>query len=73
MVYDEPTRPKTIGGTWGLDKKGLWMKAPGSGKGRVTPELETKADARGKGRTTLAAEGRRPRGAAGRPSATGAR
>ena len=44
VVYDEPTRPKTVNGTWGLEKKGLWMKAPSSGKGRVTPELETKAD-----------------------------
>ncbi len=57
VVYDEPTRPRTLGGKWGLDRKGLWMKAPGSGKGRVTPELETKADARGKGRTTLQLKG----------------
>jgi len=55
--YDEPTRPKTTAGTWSLDRKGLWMKAPGSGKGRVTTELETKADARGKGRTTLQLKG----------------
>lgn len=57
VVYDEPTRPKTIVGTWGLDKKGLWMKAPGSGKGRVTPQVETKADPRGKGRSTLQLKG----------------
>ena len=57
VVYGEPTRPKTTSGTWGLDKKGLWMKAPTSGKGRVTPEFETKADARGKGRTTLQLKG----------------
>jgi hypothetical protein len=57
VVYGEPTRPKTTSGTWGLDKKGLWMKAPGSGKGRVTPQFETKADARGKGRTTLQLKG----------------
>ncbi|HZX40938.1 MAG TPA: hypothetical protein VFE93_03810 [Myxococcaceae bacterium] len=57
VVYDAPTRPKTVNGTWGLDKKGLWMKAPGSGKGRVTPALETRADAHGKGRTTLTLKG----------------
>ena len=57
VVYGEPTRPKTVSGKWGLDKKGLWMKAPGSGTGRVTAELETKADARGKGRTTLQLKG----------------
>ncbi len=57
VVYGEPTRPKTISGTWGLDKKGLWMKAPGSGKGRVTPQIDSKADAHGKGRTTLALKG----------------
>ena len=57
VVYDEPTRPKTIAGTWGLDKKGLWMKAPGSGKGRVTPQVETKSDPRGKGRSTLQLKG----------------
>ncbi len=57
VVYDEPTRPKTLTGKWGLDRKGLWMKAPGSGKGRVTPEMEIKADARGKGRTTLTLKG----------------
>jgi hypothetical protein len=56
-VYDAPTRPKTMNGTWGLEKKALWMKAPGSGKGRVTPALETKADAHGKGRTTLTLKG----------------
>src|SRR5262249_375004 len=56
-VYDEPTRPKTTTGTWALDRKGLSMKAPGSGKGRVTPEIETKADAHGKGRTTLQLKG----------------
>jgi len=56
-VYDEPTRPKTTAGTWTLDRKGLSMKAPGSGKGRVTPEIETKADAHGKGRTTLQLKG----------------
>ena len=60
VVYDEPTRPKTVTGTWGLEKKGLWMKAPTSGKGKVTPELETKADARGKPRTTLALKGSVP-------------
>lgn len=60
VVYDEPTRPKTVIGTWGLEKKSLWMKAPTSGKGRVTPELETKADARGKPRTTLALKGSVP-------------
>ena len=57
VVYDEPTRPKTLTGTWDLDKKGLWMKAPGSGKGRVTPQVETKADPRGKGRNTLQLKG----------------
>ena len=57
VVYGEPTRPRTIHGKWGLDRKGMWMKAPGSGKGRVTPELDTKADARGKGRTTLQLKG----------------
>jgi len=56
-VYDEPTRPKTTTGTWALDRKGLSMKAPGSGKGRVTTEIETKADAHGKGRTTLQLKG----------------
>ena len=60
VVYDEPTRPKTVNGTWGPEKKGLWMKAPSSGKGKVTPELETKADARGKPRTTLALKGSVP-------------
>jgi len=57
VVYGEPTRPRTTSGKWGLDRKGLWMKAPGSGKGRVTPEVETKADAHGKGRTTLQLKG----------------
>jgi len=57
VVYGEPTRPKTVNGTWGLEKKGLWMKAPSSGKGRVTPEYETKADAHGKPRTTLTLKG----------------
>jgi len=60
VVYDEPTRPKTVNGTWGPEKKGLWMKAPTSGKGRVTPELETKADARGKPRVTLTLKGSVP-------------
>lgn len=60
VVYDEPTRPKTVNGTWGQEKKGLWMKAPTSGRGKVTPDLETKADARGKPRTTLALKGSVP-------------
>jgi hypothetical protein len=60
VVYDEPTRPKLVNGTWGLEKKGLWMKAPTSAKGRVTPELETKADAHGKPRVTLTLKGSVP-------------
>ncbi|HEY1908704.1 MAG TPA: hypothetical protein VGG91_21850 [Myxococcaceae bacterium] len=57
VVYGEPTRPKTVNGTWGLEKNGLWMKAPSSGKGRVTPEFEAKADAHGKPLTTLTLKG----------------
>jgi len=57
VVYDEPTRPRTTAGKWGLDRKGLWMKAPGSGKGRVSPQLETAADAHGRPRTTLQLKG----------------
>ena len=60
VVYGEPTRPKTLNGTWGQEKKGMWMKAPSSGKGKVTPELETRADARGKPHTTLALKGSVP-------------
>jgi hypothetical protein len=61
VVYGEPTRPKTVSGQWGFDKKaGLWMKAPGSGKASVKPIQETKADARGKPRNSLQLSGNLP-------------
>ena len=57
VVYGEPTHPKTVSGPWGLDKQGLWMKAPSAGKAAVQPIQETKADARGKPRSTLQLSG----------------
>ena len=54
---NEPTRSRTLTGQWGIEKNGLWMKAPSSARGRVQVTRETQPDARGKPRTILKLSG----------------
>jgi hypothetical protein len=53
----EPTRSRTLSGQWGVEKHALWMKAPGSARGKVQATRESQADARGKLRTILQLSG----------------
>jgi hypothetical protein len=49
----EPSRQRTVTGQWGMDQRGLWMKAPGSARGHVQTTRELQADAHGKAHPTL--------------------